>query len=189
MMKQIPWLSPTFHWPWIMNPLAAKPQKKPSWFKKYFLNRHYLTNKEKILLKHKIPWLFTDYEVELRISLTQYKIPWLFPRPRQIFFPRLFPDRGNLELTEPNIVETLLAGPMAGNVARAKIMFPTDLFLFIYSPTHGFVGVIRDNTVQVTAQFTISILFKALIYYTGLVSSITESFATSRETKRAANFI
>ena len=101
------------------------------------------------------------------------------------FFPTHLRRLGTRHQTLP--VETLTAVPMARNVARAKIVFPTDLVLFIYSPTHGFVGVIRDNTVQVPAQFTISILFKALIYYTGLVSSIAESFATSRETKHAVN--
>ena len=38
----------------------------------------------KSLAERKIPWLFTDFQVEFRFSLTWYTIPWPW---KNLFFP------------------------------------------------------------------------------------------------------
>jgi len=53
-------------------------------------------------------------------------------------------------------------------------------------PAHGLVGVIGGNTVQITAQCSVPVLFKARIDYTTFVLNITVPFPTSDEKEKIA---
>ena len=53
-------------------------------------------------------------------------------------------------------------------------------------PAHSLVGVIGGNTVQITAQCSVPVLFKARINYTTFVLNITVPFPTSDEKEKIA---
>lgn len=53
-------------------------------------------------------------------------------------------------------------------------------------PAHSLVGVIGGNTVQITAQCPVPVLFKARINYTTFVLNITVPFPTTDEKEKIA---
>ena len=74
----------------------------------YFLKGHCLLsikknhNQSLWQPENKIPWLFTDFNEEFRISLTWCKIPWLFPDlEKKKFFPDFSPTVATLNCLAP----------------------------------------------------------------------------------------